>query len=79
MARLMLLLLLIAPLTLTTYADSGLKVIKLKKYIALLFHRDTLRWPFGPPFSLKKRYGVYVRAKYFILRPVRAALSMFTL
>ena len=53
MARLMLLLLLIAPLTLTSYADSGQKVIKLKIYIAFSFRRDTLKWPFGP-FSVLK-------------------------
>ena len=71
----MLLLLLIAPLTLTTYADSGQKVIKLKVYIVFSFRRDTLKWPFGP-FCLKERHGVYVPTKYFILRPVRDALSM---
>ena len=43
MARLMLLLLLIAQLTLPTYADSGQKVIKLKIYIAFSFRRDTLK------------------------------------
>ena len=74
MVRLMLLLLLIAPLTLTSYADSGQKVIKLKIYIAFSFRRDTLKWPFGP-FWLKERHGVYVPAKYFILRPVRVVLS----
>ena len=74
MVRLMLLLLLIAPLTLTSYADSGQKVIKLKIYIAFTFRRDTLKWPFGP-FCLKERHGVYVPAKYFILRPVRVVLS----
>ena len=48
MARLMLLFLLIALLTLTSYADIGQKVIKLKIYIAFSFRRDTLKWPFGP-------------------------------
>ena len=71
----MLLLLLIAPLTLTSYADSGQKVIKLKIYIAFRFRQDTLKWSLGP-FCLTERHGVYVPAKYFILRPVQAALSV---
>ena len=75
MVRLMLLLLLIALLTLTSYADSGQKVIKLKIYIAFSFRRYTLKSPFGP-FCLKERHGVYVPAKCFILRPVRVVLSM---
>ena len=58
------------PLTRTV----GQKVIKLKIYIAFSFRRDTFKWPFGP-FCLKERHGVYVPAKYFILRPVRFVLS----
>ena len=47
MARLILLLLLMAPLILTSYADSGQKVMYFK---ILRFYQDTLEWPF---FSIK--------------------------
>ena len=54
MARLMLLLLLIAQLTLTSYADSGQKVIKLKNIYCVTFSPWHFKVTFRPAFLSQK-------------------------